>query len=129
MVVSFCTKDEGHHTMSNLATNETTIQCLSHVKYSWCYTIGSFVLEYACSKYCKPNKGLYVLCQVRISGLEQKDPLKIYLSVIRPVLGYACPVWHAQLPKYLITLSVFKSGRSVHLPPVGCMKMFYTIFT
>ncbi len=30
-----------------------------------------------------------------------KDLLNIYLSVIRPVLEYACPVWHLHLPKYL----------------------------
>ena len=27
--------------------------------------------------------------------------MKIYVSVIRPVLEYACPVWSANLPKYL----------------------------
>ncbi len=38
---------------------------------------------------------------IKRAGSEQKDLLKIYLSVIRPVLEYACPVWHPHLPKYL----------------------------
>ena len=27
--------------------------------------------------------------------------IRIYVSVIRPVTEYACPVWHTNLPKYL----------------------------
>ena len=26
---------------------------------------------------------------------------QLYISVVRPVLEYACPVWHTNLPKYL----------------------------
>ena len=29
------------------------------------------------------------------------DLVRIYVSVIRPVVEYACPVWHTNLPKYL----------------------------
>ena len=42
-----------------------------------------------------------MLYQVKRAGSEQKDLLEIYLTVIRPVLEYACPVWHPHLPKYL----------------------------
>ncbi len=49
----------------------------------------------------KASKRLYMLYQVKRAGSDQKDLLKIYLSVIRPVLEYACPVWHPHLPKYL----------------------------
>ncbi len=37
------------------------------------------------------NMYMYSLC----------DMVKIYLSVIRPLLEYTCPVWHTGLPKYL----------------------------
>ena len=30
-----------------------------------------------------------------------KFTLQDYISVVRPVLEYACPVWHTNLPKYL----------------------------
>ena len=39
--------------------------------------------------------------QLKRAGVAQRDLLKIYLSVIRPVLEYACPAWSTCLPKYL----------------------------
>ena len=49
----------------------------------------------------KAGKSLCMLYQLKRSGISQADVLKIYVSVIRPVMEYACPVWHTCLPKYL----------------------------
>ena len=49
----------------------------------------------------KASKRLYMLYQLKRAGVTQGDLLKIYLSVVRPVLEYACPVWSTNLPKYL----------------------------
>ena len=38
----------------------------------------------------KASKRLHMLYQLKRAGIEQTDLLKIYLSVIRPVLEYAC---------------------------------------
>ena len=35
------------------------------------------------------------------SFISQNDLVTIYVSVIRPVLEYACPVWSTSLPNYL----------------------------
>ena len=35
------------------------------------------------------------------AGVHCDDLLRIYLSVIRPVVEYACQVWHTCLPDYL----------------------------
>ncbi len=45
----------------------------------------------------KASKRLYVLYQLKRAGVSQKDLLRVYLSVIRPVVEYACPVWHTNL--------------------------------
>ena len=42
-----------------------------------------------------------MLYQLKRAGISQLDLVKIYVSVIRPVLEYACPVWSTNLPKYL----------------------------
>ena len=42
-----------------------------------------------------------MLYQLKRAGISQLDLMKIYVSVIRPVLEYACPVWSTNLPKYL----------------------------
>ncbi len=44
---------------------------------------------------------LYVLYQLKRAGVGQSDLLRVYLSVIRPVVEYACPVCHTNLPLYL----------------------------
>ena len=42
---------------------------------------------------------LYYLRQLRRGGLSQCDLLAYYRTFIRPILEYACPVWHAGLTK------------------------------
>lgn len=49
----------------------------------------------------KASKRLFMMYQLKRSGVTQADLLKIYLSVVRPVLEYACPVWSSALPNYL----------------------------
>ena len=38
---------------------------------------------------------------IRRAGISQSDALCFYMTVIRPVLEYACPVWHSMLTKKL----------------------------
>ena len=33
--------------------------------------------------------------------ISQTDLVKVYMCIVRPVLEYACPVWHTNLPIYL----------------------------
>ena len=49
----------------------------------------------------KAGKRVYMLYQLKRAGISQTDLVKIYVSIIRPVLEYACPVWSTSLPTYL----------------------------
>ena len=49
----------------------------------------------------KARKRVYMIYQLKRAGINQNDLIRIYISVIRPVVEYACPVWHTNLPKYL----------------------------
>ena len=49
----------------------------------------------------KARKRVYMIYQLKRAGINQNDLIRIYGSVIRPVVEYACPVWHTNLPKYL----------------------------
>ena len=42
-----------------------------------------------------------MLYQLKRAGIGQHYLVTIYVSVIRPVLEYACPVWHTKLNKHL----------------------------
>ena len=44
---------------------------------------------------------VYILDQLKRAGITQKDLVSVYVSVVRPVLEYACPAWHNNLPQYL----------------------------
>ena len=55
-------------------------------------------MEEACGQHCEESgKIMYML----YAGVNQKDLITIYISVVRPVVEYACPVWNTNLPIYL----------------------------
>ena len=37
-----------------------------------------------------------MLYQLKRAGISQLDLVTVYISVVRPVLEYACPVWHTK---------------------------------
>ena len=47
------------------------------------------------------GKRMYMLYQLKRASVNQADLVTIYISVVRPVVEYACPVWHTNLPIYL----------------------------
>ena len=52
----------------------------------------------------KAGKRVYMLYQLKRAGIGQHDLVAIYVSVIRPVLEYACPVWHTNLNRSIETV-------------------------
>ena len=49
----------------------------------------------------KVSSRLYFLKQLKRANVPQKDLLTFYVTCIRPVTEYACPVFHNALPAYL----------------------------
>ncbi len=49
----------------------------------------------------KAAKRVYMLYRLKRCSVSQDDLVKIYLSIIKPVLEYVWTVWHSHLPKYL----------------------------
>ncbi len=45
------------------------------------------------------SRRLYFLRLLKRSGASPHDIIKVYTSIIRPVMEYACPVWHSSLTK------------------------------
>ena len=48
----------------------------------------------------KTRKRVYMIYQLKRARINEIDSVRIYAYVIRPVVEYACPVWHTNLPKY-----------------------------
>ena len=49
----------------------------------------------------KAGKRIYMPYQLKRAGVNQADLVTIYISVVRPVVEYPCPVWSSNLPVYL----------------------------
>ena len=50
------------------------------------------------SEICKKaSQRLYLLCLLRRAGVAPEDIVQTYTSMLRPVLEYACEVWHTHL--------------------------------
>ena len=47
----------------------------------------------------KAGKRLYMLYQLKRAGNTQKHLDTVYVSVVRPVLEYACLIWHTNVPQ------------------------------
>ena len=50
----------------------------------------------------KAGKRFYMLYQLKRAGITQKDLVSVYVSVVRLILEYACPVWHTNLPPIFV---------------------------
>ena len=48
----------------------------------------------------KVSARLYYLKQLKRASVENKELLTFYISCIRPIGKYACPVFHNALPRY-----------------------------
>ena len=49
----------------------------------------------------KAGKRLYMLRLLKRANADTKALSNVYITVIRPVLEYACQVWHFNIPEYL----------------------------
>ena len=58
-------------------------------------------LEFANCDRFKTNYSVDTLHQLKRAGVNQADLVTIYISVLIPVVEYACPVWSTNLPVYL----------------------------
>ena len=61
------------------------------------------------------------LVKLKCAGINQTDWARIYVSVIRPVVEYAFPVWHTNLPKYL--------SDNIEIIQKRCLKSIFPGFT
>ena len=53
--------------------------------------------EHVCAVTTKASSRLHFLKQLKRAGCAEGDLLYFYTSVVRPILEYACPVWHTGL--------------------------------
>ena len=65
----------------------------------------------------KARKRVFLIYQLKRAGIGQCDLVRIYISVIRPVVEYTCPACHTNLPKYF--------SENIELIQKRCMKTIF----
>ena len=102
MVICFCRNDNHVASIPRIVIDNNDIARVTQAKVlgvtlssdlTWNAHVDTIV--------CKARKRVFTIYQLKRAGIRQCDLLRVYVSVIRPVLEYACPVWHTSLPMYL----------------------------
>ena len=98
MQIIFMQDPEFRNTVPRLTLDGNEIYIVQHAKrlgvpissdLTWSKHVENIV--------AKAGNRVYMLYQLKRAGIGQHDLVTIYVSVIRPVLEYACPVWHTNL--------------------------------
>ena len=45
----------------------------------------------------KGSRRLYMLCRLKRFGVPVNDLVSVYIGYVRPIVEYACPVWHGNM--------------------------------
>ena len=102
MVICFCRNDNHVASIPRIVIDNNDIERVTQAKVlgvtlssdlTWNAHVDTIV--------SKARKRVFTIYQLKRAGIRQCDLLRVYVSVIRPVLEYACPVWHTSLPMYL----------------------------
>ena len=103
IIISFAKNGNFRHTIpNNIKIDGIDVEHVDHAKLigvtispdlSWNKHVENIVK--------KAGKRLYMMYQLKRAGISQSDLVTVYLSVVRPVLEYACPLWHTNLQQYL----------------------------
>ena len=89
-------------TLQNLSSADTELDAVQQFKLLGVTVSSNLTWNAHINVICaKASKRLYALRILKRSGAPPKDIVTVYCSFIRPVLEYACQVWHFSLPQYL----------------------------
>ena len=101
MVICFSSDDNVRHSIPSIVIDGNLVGTVEYAKLlgvtksndlTWNRHVDCFVRKAA--KIVYKN-------QLKRTGISQLDMVIVYISVVRPVIEYACPVWHTNLHKYL----------------------------
>ncbi len=92
--MTICFKKNPHPTPS-LKYNNKIIECVHEFKLLGVWISDTLSWKQHVNQiHVKSSQRLYFMRQLRRCGLSSSDMVKFYRTIIRPILEYACPVWH-----------------------------------
>ena len=102
MIICFCRNDTHIASIPRIVIDDNDIERVTQAKVLG-VTLSSDLSSNAHvdTIASKARKRVFTIYQLKRAGIRQCDLLRVYVCVIRPVLEYACPVWHTSRPIYL----------------------------
>ena len=102
VLISFMQDPEFRNTVPRLTIYGNEINNVQHAKRLGVTIFSDLTWnKHVVNIITKAGKRVYMLYQLKRAGIGQHDLVTIHVSVIRPVLEYACPVWHTNLNRHL----------------------------
>ncbi len=89
MIIRFCRNDNHVESIPRIVIDDNDIERVTQAK-----VLGVTLSEHVDTIVSKDRKRVFTIYQLKRADIRQCDLLRVYVSVIRPVLEYACPVWH-----------------------------------
>jgi len=87
-----------------LYMNDTTVERVKSAKLVGVHVQDDLKWTTHVEEICaKANRRVFILTHLRRAGATPDDLVKVYCTLIRPLLEYACPVWSTSIPSYLIS--------------------------
>ena len=89
MTLTFCKRvcvDDCAHL---IADSDVTERVILSADLSWAKHVKYIV--------AKASKRMFAICQLVRCGFAHVDIVSVYCALIRPLVEYACPVWHCGL--------------------------------
>ena len=84
--------------LPSIVVDNTEVECVSNCTLLGVELQDNLSWDMHCQKIVKKgNSRLFFLKQLKRAKLEPNDILDTYLAIVRPVLEYACQVWHPGL--------------------------------
>ena len=85
-----------------VVVNDKPLEIVQHVKLLGLNLLSDLKWNHHISEITKKTAlRFYFLRQLKRAIIPEKNLLNFYTTCIRPILEYACPVFHNALPKYL----------------------------
>ncbi len=98
-IVSFLTNQPS---LQLLMINNQHLETVHTIKLLGVYLTSDLMWTKHVTHICsKASERLYALRLLKRNGVQSSNLRRVFCSFIRPVLEYACPVWHSSLPNSL----------------------------
>ena len=107
-------------TIDNVVQSTTLLGISIQSNLKWDLHVGTI--------YRKANKRLYALRCLKRRCMLPRDLCSVFCCFIRPVVEYACPVWHSSLSNAMIDKleQIQKRATKIMLPGLSYRCLLYT---